>query len=377
VRQALRLSLHAPHNCRLLDWATKPRTQLMRNQRLSDVRNWRALAEQARFEPARLAKGAGVSPRALEKFFKARAGRSPRDWLRELRLRVAAQGLAAGLAVEAVVEDLGFWDRAQFYHQFRGLFGETPGDFLDSWQKRERVYLASGEPVSPADSPSLDLARAVEELEAQLTSGHPTTPIAEPELARIALVDADASVTRKVQEAFALLSAPWRLNAYSPSDKDLVDQLGEDAPVAVIVGCGESKATGRALLQRLINRLPQARIITLRDVCDLDEAVLAYAAGALGCVLRSAPPGQLVQTLQAVLDGKTAFCEPAQAAMVELLGAILKKLGRGGALGPREQEIGLLQMAHNVKDIARLVDISAGTVHALVRRLQAKTNAHK
>ena len=76
----------------------------MQKNKLAAVDNLVALAEQAGFKPAALATLVGVSLGTLERFFHARTGRSPQNWLNELRLRIAAQRLAAGVTFKELVE---------------------------------------------------------------------------------------------------------------------------------------------------------------------------------------------------------------------------------------------------------------------------------
>ncbi len=116
----------------------------MKKSKLSAVDNWCALAEQAGFKPAALATLVGVSLAALERFFHALTGRSPENWLNELRLRIAALRLAAGVAISELVRDLGFYDRSQFHHQFRELFHQTPGERVVEWKRREAEWIAHG-----------------------------------------------------------------------------------------------------------------------------------------------------------------------------------------------------------------------------------------
>jgi DNA-binding NarL/FixJ family response regulator/AraC-like DNA-binding protein len=345
----------------------------MNNQKLSNVSNWRSLAEQARFEPARLAKSLAVPPRTLERFFRARAGRAPGDWLRELRVRIAAQFLAAGAAVSAVVDSLGFCDRPQFHHQFRHVLQETPAEFLESWRRRELAYIKQDGSASLSSSPALELARAIEAMGAQLTGAHAMPPDAALESVRIALVDGDGGVGRKVQDAFVLLAPSWRLHSYSPSEQQLLGLLAEPMPAAVVVGCEKSRDKGRALVQRIMARLPQARVVTLREACDLDEALWACAAGVTGCVLKSASPHQLVQTLQAVLAGKTAFCAQAQAALLEMTKDIFDKMRRGASLTPRELEVAALRPFYDSKEIATYMHVALSTVHTFSNRSVGKT----
>lgn len=88
--------------------------------------NWRALAERAMFRPRTLANLVGVGLRDLQLFFHRRTGSSIRDWLNEVRLRMAAQRLGAGARISELVNELGYCDRSHFRRQFRQMFHCRP-----------------------------------------------------------------------------------------------------------------------------------------------------------------------------------------------------------------------------------------------------------
>lgn len=116
----------------------------MRTSKLSAVDNWRALAKGAMFRPRALAKLVGIGLRDLQLFGRRRTGRPIRDWLNELRFRIAAQRLGAGASISELVSELGYCDRSHFRRQFRQMFHCSPGRFATEWRQREAKRITQG-----------------------------------------------------------------------------------------------------------------------------------------------------------------------------------------------------------------------------------------
>jgi len=78
--------------------------------------------------PRDLAAACGLSHDWFTRAFRAAAGRPPRRWLVEARVRLAAARLADGReAAWAVAQRLGWRDAKLFGRQFRAVMGEPPG----------------------------------------------------------------------------------------------------------------------------------------------------------------------------------------------------------------------------------------------------------
>ena len=141
----------------------------MRKSQLCRVDNWCALAEQAGFKPATLARLRGVSLRTLELFFQARARRPPRDWLNELRLWKAAERLVAGEKEEAVAQALHYSDHSHLLHRFHRYFKATPTEFVATHRRNLARWETLRDPAAPWDAPPpAPWTEAVRVLEAQL-----------------------------------------------------------------------------------------------------------------------------------------------------------------------------------------------------------------
>jgi AraC-like DNA-binding protein len=78
--------------------------------------------------PRQLARACGLTHDWFARSFRIAAGRSPRSWLVEQRVRFAAQALADGRdSAWAVAKRLGWRDPKLFGRQFRTVMGEPPG----------------------------------------------------------------------------------------------------------------------------------------------------------------------------------------------------------------------------------------------------------
>jgi transcriptional regulator GlxA family with amidase domain len=68
------------------------------------------------------------SLRQMERFFSDHFHKTPRQWTKELRCRLAKQLIERGYSSRAVVEELGFKDHAHLCHVFKQVYGVAPQD---------------------------------------------------------------------------------------------------------------------------------------------------------------------------------------------------------------------------------------------------------
>jgi len=79
---------------------------------------------------AALADVAHMSRSTFSRHFERCFGRTPMDYLRDVRLRRAAQLLqVTKLSVDGIASKVGYASRSQFSHAFHGQFGCSPMDF--------------------------------------------------------------------------------------------------------------------------------------------------------------------------------------------------------------------------------------------------------
>jgi AraC-like DNA-binding protein len=91
---------------------------------------------------AALASIAGLSPRALQRLFRAYVGIGPKWVVRRFRLQEAAERLQKGSeTIASVAQSLGYFDQAHFDHDFKAVVGSSPLDYVS----KARRSAASGE----------------------------------------------------------------------------------------------------------------------------------------------------------------------------------------------------------------------------------------
>jgi AraC-like DNA-binding protein len=93
---------------------------------LNHVRNWHELARQANWCVSNLAKECGVSPRTLERYFKDRKWKTPKDWLIEQRQKDAMLLIRNGALVKEVAGQLGHKYAQHFSREFKQFWGYCP-----------------------------------------------------------------------------------------------------------------------------------------------------------------------------------------------------------------------------------------------------------
>jgi AraC-like DNA-binding protein/quercetin dioxygenase-like cupin family protein len=79
---------------------------------------------------AQLARSLNMSPRTLERQFKAETGLSIRSFRRQAKLFKALEMLSSNVPVSRISDTLGFGEPSAFIAMFKTAFGVTPGHYL-------------------------------------------------------------------------------------------------------------------------------------------------------------------------------------------------------------------------------------------------------
>jgi AraC-like DNA-binding protein len=112
---------------------------------------------------ADLAELVSLSPSAFAHMFRDITGRSPYQFLKEMRLERARELLVDGqLAVARVSKEVGYGSVSHFIAEFRGRFGVTPRAYCDAnsvhrelnLQRELDVARAAGSPAARVPDPS-------------------------------------------------------------------------------------------------------------------------------------------------------------------------------------------------------------------------------
>ena len=89
---------------------------------------WEICARDCRYSARALAGDLGVTPRHLQRLFRARFGVAPQAWLDERRLQTAHAMLARAASVKEVAYALHFRQLSHFSRAFKTRYGCCPSD---------------------------------------------------------------------------------------------------------------------------------------------------------------------------------------------------------------------------------------------------------
>jgi AraC-like DNA-binding protein len=111
--------------------------------RLVSIQDWEKLAREAKFQPAIMAALCPISLRQMQRFFVSTFEKTPRQWTRELRCRLALNLISQGWSTKAVSVELSFADGAHFCREFKRVYGHPPQSFAPLYGVRQNNPSAS------------------------------------------------------------------------------------------------------------------------------------------------------------------------------------------------------------------------------------------
>jgi DNA-binding NarL/FixJ family response regulator len=181
----------------------------------------------------------------------------------------------------------------------------------------------------------------------------------------------------------ALVRGGLRLIVEAEPDLHVVGEAADGAeavalaarlhPEVVLMDVRMPVLDGITATQRLLHRVPQAKVIMLTTF-DLDEYVLdAFRVGASGFVLKTAPPGQLVAAIRTIVLGEALLAPASTRKLIERATRRTTPSPRLASLSARELEVlRLLARGLSNAEIADELVVEPSTIKTHVARLLAK-----
>jgi DNA-binding NarL/FixJ family response regulator len=181
----------------------------------------------------------------------------------------------------------------------------------------------------------------------------------------------------------ALVRGGLRLIVEAEPDLQVVGEAADGAeavalaarlhPEVVLMDVRMPVLDGITATQRLLHRVPQAKVIMLTTF-DLDEYVLdAFRVGASGFVLKTAPPGQLVAAIRTIVLGEALLAPASTRKLIERATRRTTPSPRLASLSARELEVlRLLARGLSNAEIADELVVEPSTIKTHVARLLAK-----
>jgi transcriptional regulator GlxA family with amidase domain len=143
ARQTGRVHLLAGHEDGQLPFAAMNRRCEGPDRVIASCQAWIAENYQTDNPVQRMAAQTGLNPRTFARRFRAATGRSPQDYVVELRIEEAKQVLeVTDMAIDEVSWSVGYQDPAAFRRMFRRLAGMSPLDYRRRFARAGRVAAA-------------------------------------------------------------------------------------------------------------------------------------------------------------------------------------------------------------------------------------------
>ncbi|MEE8160585.1 MAG: response regulator transcription factor [Acidobacteriota bacterium] len=159
-----------------------------------------------------------------------------------------------------------------------------------------------------------------------------------------------------------LLESEFELVGTARDEHALFSIASRRQPQVVVLDMSMPLAEDLGLTQRLVERLPDIKLILLGVTTDWDQVKQAFGQGASGYLLKTSEVGELSQAVHAVLKGK-AYVTPL---VTRNLVHSLVHETRGESfvsLTNRQREVlTLLVQGHTMKEVAATLKISPRTV---------------
>lgn len=194
-----------------------------------------------------------------------------------------------------------------------------------------------------------------------------------PESPSVLLVDEDAILRRAVR---GLLERDGlRVAGEAAGAEEGLSLAIERSPDVITMPVPLRGSPGGDGTRRILDALPEARVVILTHSVEAADAAAAIGAGACGYLLKDDPPEEIVAGIRAAADGASPLSPRIATELIGLL-----RLGLENATGPaltaREQEVlELLVDGRSNGEIAETLSVSVPTVKRHLSHLLVKLRA--
>jgi DNA-binding NarL/FixJ family response regulator len=188
----------------------------------------------------------------------------------------------------------------------------------------------------------------------------------------VAIVEDDARVRHSLLSILGQARGVCCVGAY-PNGEEAVEGLPALRPEVVFMDINLPAMDGVECVRRLVERIPEARILMLTVHEDSDAIFNSLAAGAKGYLLKPPRAADLIAAVHDVFAGGAPMTSVIARKVVQSFKAAGPSPREAENLSPREVEVlELLVRGLAYKEIAADLGISYSTVHTHIQRIYDK-----
>ena len=166
--------------------------------------------------------------------------------------------------------------------------------------------------------------------------------------------------------------------AEAQDGREALEQIAKTRPDVVFMDIGMKNLNGLETTSRVTTDFPGVRVLILSGHANEEYVWQALRAGAVGYLLKDAPPEEIELALRAVVRGETYLTRAASSKTVaDFIARTGNERSALELLTPRQREIlQLLAEGRTAKEMARLLGISAKTVETHRAQLMERLDIH-
>lgn len=193
---------------------------------------------------------------------------------------------------------------------------------------------------------------------------------------KVALVEDDANIRSAL--AGVLSSEPGvRCVGTFPDAESALVGIPKIMPDVVLMDIQLPRQSGIECVRALKRSYPNLQFVMVTIFEDDDLVFKSLAAGAVGYMLKSAPPPEILDAIVEVHNGGSPMSGYIARKVVQSFHKLPLPPPETNGLSPREQELlGYLARGFLYKEIADQMSIRIDTVRSHIRRIYEKLHAH-
>ena len=192
----------------------------------------------------------------------------------------------------------------------------------------------------------------------------------------ICIVEDDVELSENV--ARYINGAPgFRCLGTFNSGEEALGQIPQQNPAAVLMDINLPGLSGIECVRQLRGSMPTLPVIMFTVYEDTDQVFQSLAAGAVGYLVKSTNPPQILEAIRDVLQGGSPMSNHIARKVVQAFQAPRRPEPASEHLSPREQQVlELLSKGSPYKQIADTMGISIETIRTYIRRIYEKLQVH-